>query len=221
MELLFLTHFSSQYIIGDIIGELLLSLFSIVGNEAADFVINMTSGVIKTAHVLDRENVSEYRLNISVTDNGIPPLSSNAVLHIYVIDVNDHRPIFSQDLYEVSVYENVTVNSTVLRVHARDLDSSTAGGIVYSIEEGNYNDSFVLNSTSGEVKLARALDFEDTKQYLILVKARDTFIPNNSLDIIGSANGSSVSLFSYANVSLTVLDVNDNPPRFMRDFYTI
>lgn len=177
--------------------------------------------MIKTAHVLDRENVSEYRLNVSVIDNGIPPLSSNAVLRIFVIDVNDHRPIFSQDLYEVSVYENVTVNSTVLRVHARDLDSSTAGGIVYSIEEGNYNSTFVLNSTSGEIKLARSLDFEDTKQYSILIKARDTFIPNNSMDIIGSANYSSVSLFSHANVSLTILDVNDNPPRFVRDFYSV
>ena len=194
---------------------------SIVGNEASDFVINETSGVIKTANVLDRENVSDYRLNISVTDNGIPPRSSNAVLHVYVIDVNDHRPIFSQDLYEVSVYENFTVNSTILRVHARDLDSSTSGGIEYSLEEGNYNGTFVLNATSGEMKLARALDFEDTKQYLILVKARDTFIPNNSLDIIGSANYSSVSLFSYANVSLSILDANDNPPRFLRDFYSV
>ena len=178
--------------------------------------------MIKTAHALDHENVSEYRLNISVTDNGIPPLSANGALQIHVVDVNDHRPIFSQDLYEVSVYENFTVNLTVLRVHARDLDSSTAGGIVYSFKEGN-NGTFLLNSSSGEIKLARALDFEGTKEYLILVKATDTFLPNSSLNIVGAANdsNSSISLFSYANVSLTVLDVNDNPPRFVKDFYSV
>lgn len=191
------------------------------GNEAAAFVINETSGVIKTALLLDHENVSEYRLNISVTDNGNPPLSSNAVLLIFVVDVNDHRPIFSQDLYEVRLYENFTVNSAVLRVHARDLDSSTTSGIEYSVEGQNYNGTFVLNSTSGEIVLARALDFEVTKEYLILVKAKDTFTPNNSMNIVGAANdsNSSSSLCSFANVSLTVLDVNDNAPRFEREFY--
>ena len=194
-----------------------------IGNQAGDFKINVTSGVITTAHALDHENVSSYILNVSVTDNGDPPLTSNAVLVVYVIDVNDHRPIFSQELYQASVYENFTVNSTILRVHARDLDSSSAGGIVYSLQEGNDNDSFLLNSSSGEIKLARSLDFEETKHYLLIVKATDTFLPNDTVDVIGAANdsNSSVSFFSFANVSLTVLDVNDNPPRFSRDFYSV
>ena len=201
----------------------LLSLTSIIDNLASDFTINKTSGLITTTHALDHENVSEYRLNISVTDNGNPPLSSNTILQIYVVNVNDHCPIFSQDLYEASVYENFTLNATVLRVHARDLDSSTAGGIVYSIESGNQNGTFFLNSSSGELKLARELDFEEVKEYLIVVKASDIFLPNNSVDFIGAANSSnsSMSLFSYANVSLTVLDVNDNQPKFLKDFYSV
>lgn len=167
--------------------------------------------------------MSSYILNISVTDNGDPPLSSNAVLIIYVIDVNDHRPIFSQELYQASVFENVTVNSTILRVHARDLDSSSAGGIVYSLHERNDNGTFLMNSSSGEINLARPLDFEETKHYLLVVKATDTFLPNDTLDVVGAANDSnaSISFFSFANVSLSVLDVNDNPPRFARDFYSV
>ena len=183
----------------------------------------MTSGVITTAHALDHENVSSYMLNVSVTDNGDLPLTSNAVLIIYVIDVNDHRPIFSQESYQASVYENYTVNSTILRVHARDLDSSSAGGIVYSLHEGNENDTFLLNSSSGEIKLARSLDFEETKHYFLVVKATDTFLTNDTLDVIGAANDSnaSISFFSLANVSLSVMDVNDNPPRFERNFYSV
>lgn len=167
--------------------------------------------------------MSSYVLNVSVIDNGDPPLTSNAVLVIYVIDVNDHHPIFSQESYQASVYENFTVNSTILRVHARDLDSSSAGGIVYSLNDGNDNNTFLLNSSSGEVKLARSLDFEETKHYLLVVKATDTFLPNDTLDVIGAANDSnaSISFFSFANVSLSVLDVNDNPPRFDRDFYSV
>lgn len=193
------------------------------GNQAGDFIINETSGVITTARALDHENVSSYILNISVIDNGVPPLSSNAIFIIYVIDVNDHRPIFSQDLYEASIYENFTVNSTILRLHARDLDSSTAGGIIYSLHDSNDNDTFMLNSSSGEIKLARSLDFEQMKHYLLVVKATDTFLPNDTLDVIGAANdsNSSISFFSFANVSLLVLDVNDNPPRFARDFYSV
>lgn len=172
---------------------------------------------------MDHENVSSYTLNISVIDNGVPPLSSNALVNIYVIDVNDHRPIFSQDLYEASIYENFTINSTVLRVHAQDLDSSTAGGIVYSLHKSNDNGTFMVNSSSGEIKLARSLDFEETKHYLLVVKATDTFLPNDTFDIVGAVNdsNSSISFFSFANVSLFVLDVNDNPPRFARDFYSV
>ena len=172
---------------------------------------------------MDHENVSSYILNISVIDNGIPPLSSDAVVIIYVVDVNDHRPIFSQDLYEASIYENFTMNSTILRVHARDLDSSTAGGIVYSVQESTDNDTFMLNSSSGEIKLARSLDFEETTHYLLVVKATDTFLPNDTLNVVGAANdsNSSISFFSFVNVSLFVLDVNDNPPRFTRDFYSV
>ena len=183
----------------------------------------MTSGVITTAHALDHENVSSYMLNVSVTDNGDSPLTSNAVLIIYVIDVNDHRPIFSQESYQASVYENFTVNSTILRVHARDLDSSSAGGIVYSLHEGNDNATFLLNSSSGEIQLARSLDFEETKHYFLVVKATDTFLPNDTLEVVGAANdsNSSISFFSLANVSLSVLDVNDNPPRFAKDIYSV
>ena len=182
----------------------------------------MTSGVVTTAHALDQENVSSYVLNVSVTDNGNPPLSSSAALVIHVIDVNDHRPLFSQELYQVSVYENFTVNSTILRVHARDLDSS-AGDIVYSLHEGNDNGTFLLNSSSGEIKLAHSLDFEEAKHYLVVVKATDTFFPNDTLDVVGAANdsNSSISFSSFANVSLSVLDVNDNPPRFAKDFYSV
>ena len=194
-----------------------------IGNQAGDFIINASSGIITTAHALDYENVSSYILNVSVTDNGDPPLTSNAVLVIYVIDVNDHRPIFSQESYQASVYENFTVNSTILRVHARDLDSSSAGGIVYSLYEGNDNGTFLLNSSSGEIKLALSLDFEETKHYLLVVKATDTFLPNDTLEVVGTVNDSnaSVSFCSFANVSVSVLDVNDNPPRFDRDFYSV
>ena len=139
---------------------------------------------------------------------------------IHVVDVNDHRPIFTQESYQTSAYENLTVNSTVLRVHARDLDLSSAGGIIYSIHKSSDNETFVIDDSTGEIKLIKSLDFEETKKYYLVVKATDTFLPNNSLTIIGTVS-SSVSFFSLANVTLSVLDVNDNPPVFTKSFYFV
>lgn len=164
--------------------------------------------------------MSSFTLNISVSDKGVPPLSSYTRVMIYVVDVNDHRPIFTEDLYQTSVHENFTVNSTILRVHARDLDSSTAGGIVYSVHDSSDNDTFVINASTGEIKLVQSLDFEKTKEYFLVVTATDVFLPNNTLNVIGAEN-SSISFVSYANVSLSVLDVNDNPPVFTDDFYSV
>ena len=52
-------------------------------------------------------------------------------LHVEVLDVNDHEPVFSHQLYRANVSERVNVGRHVLRVSATDRDKDDR--LLYSL----------------------------------------------------------------------------------------
>lgn len=65
---------------------------------------------------LDYETSHEYYITIEATDGGSPPLSDMATVNINLTDVNDNRPVFSQDVYAAVISEDVELGKTVLAV---------------------------------------------------------------------------------------------------------
>ncbi|XP_042372051.1 protocadherin gamma-C3-like, partial [Plectropomus leopardus] len=55
---------------------------------------------------LDREVTPQYNVTISATDEGSPPLSNISVITVYVSDVNDNAPRFSEQSINIYVKEN-------------------------------------------------------------------------------------------------------------------
>lgn len=76
----------------------------------------MSSGDIFVIEPLDYEVSHEYYITIEATDGGSPPLSDMATVNINLTDVNDNRPIFSQDIYTAVVSEDAELGRTVLMV---------------------------------------------------------------------------------------------------------
>lgn len=76
------------------------------------------------------------------------------------------------------------------------------GRVVYSLLDSS--GVFSLDAESGVLSLERNLDREQRSSWRLLVCARDRGEP---------------ALSSLANVTVTVLDVNDNPPVFARRDY--
>ncbi|XP_021484164.1 protocadherin beta-2 [Meriones unguiculatus] len=150
--------------------------------------------------VLDREDRSEIRLILTALDGGNPPRSGTAQVVIEVLDVNDNAPAFSKLRYEVQVPENSPVGSQVATVSARDLDIGDNGRIAYALSQASEDirKTFRMNATSGEIVLAKTLDFESTQAYTVYVQATDG----------GGLSGSSV-------VFVQVMDLNDNPPELI------
>ena len=186
--------------------------------------MNSTSGELTLSGILDHENASEHSLTVNVSDSGLPSLSSTSIIQIYVVDLNDHRPIFDQESYETSILENMTVGSIFLHVSAFDLDTGADQGILFAITAGNLNHTFEMNASTGAVSIAKPLDYEVTRVYRLVVEANDTFVFNDSIDSVGGGNssaGSSVSFFSYANLTVHILDANDNTPYFQPAEYFV
>lgn len=107
--------------------------FSVVGGNA--FTINPTTGVITTASELDYEREKFYTLNVSVQDQGTPPLSSSILVKIEVIDVNDMAPVI-YPISPVYVRENVPVDTVITRVNATDSDSGMNAVLNFTLVSG-------------------------------------------------------------------------------------
>ncbi|XP_042371444.1 protocadherin alpha-9-like, partial [Plectropomus leopardus] len=81
---------------------------------------------------LDRESSSEYNISITATDEGSPPLSSTSVINVHVSDVNDNKPLFTENIINVYVKENSPVGAVLKTVSAIDADIDQNGQVSYS-----------------------------------------------------------------------------------------
>jgi protocadherin Fat 1/2/3 len=106
----------------------------------AFFEIDRLSGAVRTARKLDFEERQLHTLTIVGRDRGEPVLSSETILIVEVVDVNEnlHAPLFSDFVISASVFENQPVGSLVTQVKARDADPPGGDSRVgYSIRGGD------------------------------------------------------------------------------------
>ncbi|KAG9490976.1 hypothetical protein GDO78_006358, partial [Eleutherodactylus coqui] len=146
---------------------------------------------------LDRETQNKHELILTASDGGDPVQTGTALIHIIINDINDNVPVFTQDVYKVSVRENIPVNSTILQVSASDEDEGVNGQITYSFRSTAKNilQIFTLNSRNGEIKTKGVLDYEVSKVYEISVQAED-----------------GGGLATKSKVLIEIIDENDNAP---------
>lgn len=82
------------------------------------------------------------------------------VFRIEIADKNDHPPHFTQEIYEAEeIPEDANLNALVTEVKA--LDADTASLVTYSIVEGNTYNAFLIESTTGKIKVNSKLDYEN------------------------------------------------------------
>ncbi|XP_063784918.1 protocadherin gamma-B2-like isoform X40 [Pseudophryne corroboree] len=160
---------------------------------------------IITASALDREKVSSYDITILATDRGSPQLSSRRTIRLEISDVNDNPPIFKKSSYIAYVPENNLPGSSIYSVQAADPDTGDNAKIIYSISSSNTDDLPVssylsINIETGVLYAQRTFDYEQYKEFLIQVTARD--------------NGSP-SLSSNATLLIRIVDQNDNAPKIL------
>ncbi|KAM7338028.1 hypothetical protein ACRRTK_004147 [Alexandromys fortis] len=182
-------------------GEIRYSLYGSGNNE---FFLDPESGELKTLALLDRERIPVYNLIARATDGGGRFCHSSVLLLLE--DVNDNPPVFSSNHYTACVYENTATKALLTRVQAVDPDVGINRKVVYSLED-SASGVFSIDSSSGVIILEQPLDREQQSSYNISVRATD------------QSPGQSLS--SLASVTITVLDINDNPPVFERRDYLV
>ncbi|XP_049330080.1 protocadherin gamma-A11-like [Astyanax mexicanus] len=149
---------------------------------------------------LDREKKGEHNIILTAIDGGSPPKSGTLNVTIVVLDSNDNPPIFNQDVYSVTLPENIETGFVVLKVTATDLDEGLNGDIVYSFGSevnARVRDIFSLDNKTGEIRVKGSIDFEKSDIYKLDVQATDKGNP---------------PLTGESGILIKILDVNDNTP---------
>lgn len=130
--------------------------FSIATSQN-DFTIDPKSGFIKTLRYFDRERLLQTSgqdyvvLEVVVTDNGVARLRDRARIHVYIVDVNDNSPSFTRLPYRAQISEGAAVDAQVIRVLATDADDQLNSGIFYYITDGNAQQKFRIDETTGQI----------------------------------------------------------------------
>uniref|UniRef100_A0A8C3BT49 Cadherin domain-containing protein n=1 Tax=Cairina moschata TaxID=8855 RepID=A0A8C3BT49_CAIMO len=97
-------------------GEVQYSIMHGHDTHSSWFAIDPATGIITTAAPLDYEKDPQPQLTVLATDRGTPALSSSAVVHVALQDVNDNEPVFRSNFYNVSLKENTPVGTCFLQV---------------------------------------------------------------------------------------------------------
>lgn len=112
------------------------------------------TGIIQLNQELNREEISTYNFQVTVTDQGTPPLSSTALVTVIVTDDNDNRPNITFPTKQnktVSIYYPSDEVTIVTQVEAHDLDAGENQTLHYSIQKGNELRMFRINEETGEI----------------------------------------------------------------------
>ncbi|CAL8104936.1 unnamed protein product [Calicophoron daubneyi] len=204
------------------------------GPDEEYFTMNENSGQVQIRKSPDRELQDTLKFQIHARDHGTPPLNATVDITVSVIDVNDNAPEIPPQM-ELMVFENHTASGPVGQMQYTDRDIGRNAEVSFSLVQcvaypttnandgrlsngrrGMFDRSTSANATTvagaetlftffiakdGRIYLGHAkLDREKYSLYELKVRAEDHGHPQ---------------LFSTAIVTIRVLDVNDNAPRFI------
>lgn len=122
-------------------------------------------GLIQSIKRIDYEKIKEINFIATVTDTGIPQLTSTANIHVDVINTNDNDPVFYMSEYVFKVLENSPKGTVIGKIDAKDDDDGKAvmclkfslfitlvaglfGEITYSLV-GDQSKNFQIEQDSG------------------------------------------------------------------------
>ncbi|KAK1202394.1 CAD18 protein, partial [Pygoscelis papua] len=161
--------------------------YFIVHNTEEDryFTIDASTGTIKTAKILDREETPWYNITVAASEIDNPGLVSHVPVGVRILDVNDNPPELARE-YDVVVCENAKPGQVIQTITATDKDYSANGArFHFSLDEGlSVNPNFTLRDNEDNTAsiLTRRRRYSRTTQdiYYLPVLISDGGVPTLS-----------------------------------------
>ncbi|XP_074032325.1 cadherin 87A [Leptinotarsa decemlineata] len=186
-------------------------IYKLGGSGADKFTVNARTGTVTVAFCeqpgkppcLDYESKSEYQLQFMATDDDGKGQTSTVLLKISLTDSNDNAPDFTQSVYRAFINEGTTKFNPDLIVEAVDADKTSH--VTYSIISGNDEGLFGIIPTTGVIRIMN-------NKGLNVTNDTDNIVTLTVMATDGKYTSTSI-------VNITILDVNNNAPVFLKSNY--
>ncbi|TKS72365.1 Protocadherin gamma-C5 [Collichthys lucidus] len=149
--------------------------------------INSDNGSIYSMHSFDYEKLKVFQIQVQAKDQGSPSLSSNATVHVFILDQNDNAPavIYPSSAAPGSLSpqrmpRSAKAGHLVTKVTAVDADSGHNAWISYKLAEATDASLFTVNLYTGEVRTKRAVSEQDDSSQRLLIEVKDDGEPVQS-----------------------------------------
>ncbi|XP_031814315.1 protocadherin-17 isoform X2 [Sarcophilus harrisii] len=161
--------------------------------------VNPTNGAIYALRSFNYEQTKAFEFKVLAKDSGAPAhLESNATVRVTVLDVNDNAPVIvlptlQNDTAELQVPRNAGLGYLVSTVRALDNDFGESGRLTYEIVDGNEDNLFEIDASSGEIRTLHPFWEDVTPVVELVIKVTDHGKPTLSAVaklIIRSVSGS-------------------------------
>ncbi|XP_058852120.1 protocadherin gamma-A11-like isoform X1 [Acipenser ruthenus] len=180
--------------------------FKHISDEARDiFQIDSRTGEIRVVGNVNFEETKVHEIDVQARDGAGQSSFSHFKLLVEIIDVNDNAPVISLKSVSSSVPEDSLPGTVVAVINIYDEDSGKSGQVRCFVP---VNLPFkIISEVKNYYMLVtdRALDREVESEFNVTITATDEGSP---------------PLSSIKTITISVSDVNDNPPIFTQPSYT-
>lgn len=188
-----------------------------------------TKKALKHIHQIKHLN-NIFNLTLYARDNGKLQRSTTKLvpITIYNMDIFNYQnvPIFTKQLYEVSILESSPIGMPVIRLKVTNsFEYEKISIIQLEIVSGNEGGEFIINPDTGMLYTQKRLDAEYKSFYTLMVNARDltnignynqnnyNYNSNNDYNTNVNKNNNKHKQ-SSVKVKINIIDINDNDPIF-------
>ncbi|KAM3866649.1 protocadherin alpha-3-like [Diretmus argenteus] len=169
--------------------------FSVINSTPKDIPIssmvniNSETGDIISLQSFNYEELKTFQFKVQATDSGVPFLSSNVTVNVFILDENDNSPgILAPYSDHGSVNsENIPYSAEagyfVAKIRAVDADSGYNALLSYHISEPKGNNLFRIGTSTGEIRTKRRMSDNDLKTHPVVVLVSDNGEPSLSATV--------------------------------------
>ncbi|XP_015275467.1 PREDICTED: protocadherin beta-16-like [Gekko japonicus] len=148
--------------------------------------INSETGNLYAIRSVDYEQVKDFQVTLRAVDSGSPPLSSEVMVRVFVMDENDNAPFILYPLQNGTSPSNDLVprgaeaGYLVTKVVAVDRDSGQNSWLSYELLKATEPGLFTVGAQNGEVKTMRPINKRDTFKQKLIIGVSDNGHPPQS-----------------------------------------
>ncbi|XP_078248614.1 protocadherin beta-16 isoform X1 [Pogona vitticeps] len=194
------------------------------GGPVATYIsVNSETGNVYVLRSLDYEQIKDFQVTVKATDGGTPPLSSEVIVRIFVMDENDNAPFFLYPFQNSTAPCNELLPKTaeagylVTKVVAVDGDSGQNSWLSYELLKATDPTLFSIGAQNGEVKTRRPINERDTSKQRLIILVKDNGVPPQT----STAMLHILPVDGFSDPYMKVVDVRQQDPEEEEETVTL